>query len=88
MYKRQVPGEGGDGRGFGGDGLEDPAQELTEGQGPGPVLVLGASPRVVAGAILVAAAMDLGGFDELTVSDRGVRWGLLHDRFGSGAGGA
>jgi exopolyphosphatase/guanosine-5'-triphosphate,3'-diphosphate pyrophosphatase len=40
---------------------------------------------IVAGAILVAAAMDLGGFDALTVSDRGVRWGLLHDRFGEGA---
>ena len=39
---------------------------------------------IVAGGILVAAAMDLGGFDELIVSDRGVRWGLLHDRFGAG----
>jgi exopolyphosphatase/guanosine-5'-triphosphate,3'-diphosphate pyrophosphatase len=39
---------------------------------------------IVAGAVLVAAAMDLGGFDTLTVSDRGVRWGLLHDRFGAG----
>ena len=39
---------------------------------------------IVAGAILVATAMDLGRFDELTVSDRGVRWGLLHDRFGGG----
>lgn len=43
---------------------------------------------IVAGAVLVAAAMDLGGFPELTVSDRGVRWGLLHDRFGAGGGGA
>jgi len=43
---------------------------------------------IVAGAILVAAAMELGGFDALTVSDRGVRWGLLHDRFGSGGTGA
>ena len=39
---------------------------------------------IVAGAVLVAAAMELGGFDALTVSDRGVRWGLLHDRFGAG----
>jgi exopolyphosphatase / guanosine-5'-triphosphate,3'-diphosphate pyrophosphatase len=38
---------------------------------------------IVAGAVLVAAAMDLGGFPALTVSDRGVRWGLLHDRFGA-----
>jgi exopolyphosphatase/guanosine-5'-triphosphate,3'-diphosphate pyrophosphatase len=37
---------------------------------------------IVAGAILVATALELGGFDALTVSDRGVRWGLLHDRFG------
>ncbi len=43
---------------------------------------------IVAGGILVAAAMELGGFEELTVSDRGVRWGLLHDRFGAGAAGA
>ena len=43
---------------------------------------------IVAGAVLVEAAMDLGGFDVLTVSDRGVRWGLLHDRFGPGAAGA
>ena len=43
---------------------------------------------IVAGAVLVAAAMDLGGFDALTVSDRGVRWGLLHDRFGPGGRGA
>jgi exopolyphosphatase/guanosine-5'-triphosphate,3'-diphosphate pyrophosphatase len=42
---------------------------------------------IVAGAILVATAMELGGFDALTVSDRGVRWGLLHDRFGAGAEG-
>jgi exopolyphosphatase/guanosine-5'-triphosphate,3'-diphosphate pyrophosphatase len=43
---------------------------------------------IVAGAILVATAMKLGGFDDLTVSDRGVRWGLLHDRFGAGGRGA
>jgi exopolyphosphatase/guanosine-5'-triphosphate,3'-diphosphate pyrophosphatase len=43
---------------------------------------------ILAGAILVAIALELGGFDALTVSDRGVRWGLLHDRFGSGAAGA
>ena len=43
---------------------------------------------IVAGAVLVVAALELGGFDALTVSDRGVRWGLLHDRFGSGGAGA
>ncbi|HET8541163.1 MAG TPA: Ppx/GppA phosphatase family protein [Anaeromyxobacter sp.] len=37
---------------------------------------------ILAGAIVVAEAMALLGFDRLTVSDRGVRWGLLHDRFG------
>jgi exopolyphosphatase/guanosine-5'-triphosphate,3'-diphosphate pyrophosphatase len=37
---------------------------------------------ILAGGIVVAEAMALLGFDRLTVSDRGVRWGLLHDRFG------
>jgi exopolyphosphatase/guanosine-5'-triphosphate,3'-diphosphate pyrophosphatase len=39
---------------------------------------------IVAGGVIVAEAMELAGFDRLTVSDRGVRWGLLHDRFGEG----
>jgi len=38
---------------------------------------------IVAGAVLVAEALSLGGFPRLTVSDRGVRWGLLVDRFGT-----
>jgi exopolyphosphatase / guanosine-5'-triphosphate,3'-diphosphate pyrophosphatase len=37
---------------------------------------------IVAGALVVAEAMRRTGFDSLTVSDRGVRWGLLYDRFG------
>jgi exopolyphosphatase/guanosine-5'-triphosphate,3'-diphosphate pyrophosphatase len=37
---------------------------------------------IVAGAAIVLESMALLGFDRLTVSDRGVRWGLLHDRFG------
>ncbi len=37
---------------------------------------------ILAGGIVVAEAMAILGFDRLTVSDRGVRWGLLHDRFG------
>lgn len=37
---------------------------------------------IVAGCAIVVEAMRLLGFDRLTVSDRGVRWGLLHDRFG------
>lgn len=37
---------------------------------------------ILAGALIVAEAMRLTGFDRLTVSDRGVRWGLLYDRIG------
>jgi exopolyphosphatase/guanosine-5'-triphosphate,3'-diphosphate pyrophosphatase len=37
---------------------------------------------IVAGALVVAEAMRAAGFDRLTVSDRGVRWGLLYDRVG------
>jgi len=37
---------------------------------------------IVAGSVLALEAMSLGGFARLTVSDRGVRWGLLHERFG------
>jgi exopolyphosphatase / guanosine-5'-triphosphate,3'-diphosphate pyrophosphatase len=39
---------------------------------------------IVAGCAIVIEAMRLLGFDRLTVSDRGVRWGLLYDRFGHG----
>ncbi len=35
---------------------------------------------IVAGAVVVAVAMALTGFEALTVSDRGVRWGLVHER--------
>jgi exopolyphosphatase/guanosine-5'-triphosphate,3'-diphosphate pyrophosphatase len=35
---------------------------------------------ILAGALVVAEAMRAAGFDRLTVSDRGVRWGLLYDR--------
>ncbi len=35
---------------------------------------------IVAGAVIVAEAMRATGFERLTVSDRGVRWGLLYDR--------
>jgi len=40
---------------------------------------------IVAGAELVAELMEALGFEELIVSDRGVRWGLLYDRFGARA---
>jgi exopolyphosphatase/guanosine-5'-triphosphate,3'-diphosphate pyrophosphatase len=35
---------------------------------------------ILAGAVVVAEAMRATRFDRLTVSDRGVRWGLLYDR--------
>jgi exopolyphosphatase/guanosine-5'-triphosphate,3'-diphosphate pyrophosphatase len=35
---------------------------------------------IVAGCTIVLEAMRATGFDRLTVSDRGVRWGLLYDR--------
>jgi exopolyphosphatase/guanosine-5'-triphosphate,3'-diphosphate pyrophosphatase len=38
---------------------------------------------IVGGAVVVSEAMRRAGFAELTVSDRGVRWGLLYDRFPS-----
>jgi exopolyphosphatase/guanosine-5'-triphosphate,3'-diphosphate pyrophosphatase len=37
---------------------------------------------ILAGALVVAEATRAAGFDRLTVSDRGVRWGLLYDRAG------
>jgi exopolyphosphatase / guanosine-5'-triphosphate,3'-diphosphate pyrophosphatase len=37
---------------------------------------------IVAGCAIVVEAMRLLSFERLTVSDRGVRWGLLYDRFG------
>jgi exopolyphosphatase/guanosine-5'-triphosphate,3'-diphosphate pyrophosphatase len=37
---------------------------------------------IAAGGAILAEAMRATGFGELTVSDRGVRWGLLWDRFG------
>ena len=39
---------------------------------------------IVAGCAIVIEGMRALGFDRLTVSDRGVRWGLLYDRFGHG----
>jgi exopolyphosphatase/guanosine-5'-triphosphate,3'-diphosphate pyrophosphatase len=35
---------------------------------------------ILAGALVVAEAMRAARFERLTVSDRGVRWGLLYDR--------
>ena len=37
---------------------------------------------ILGGALVVAEAMRATRFDALTVSDRGVRWGLLYDRVG------
>jgi len=38
---------------------------------------------IVGGAVVVAEAMRRTGLEPLTVSDRGVRWGLVYDRFAS-----
>jgi exopolyphosphatase/guanosine-5'-triphosphate,3'-diphosphate pyrophosphatase len=38
---------------------------------------------IVAGGAILEEAMRATGFRRLTVSDRGVRWGLLWDRFGA-----
>jgi exopolyphosphatase/guanosine-5'-triphosphate,3'-diphosphate pyrophosphatase len=71
------------------DALRDLLARLASLPGAERARLPGMEPKradvIVAGAVLVAAAMDLGGFRELTVSDRGVRWGLLHDRFGAEA---
>jgi len=42
---------------------------------------------MVAGAVVVAEALALLGLDRLTVSDRGVRWGLVLERLGGGPDG-
>jgi exopolyphosphatase/guanosine-5'-triphosphate,3'-diphosphate pyrophosphatase len=39
---------------------------------------------IVAGAEILAAVLERLGLDRCTVSDRGVRWGLLYRRFGGG----
>jgi exopolyphosphatase/guanosine-5'-triphosphate,3'-diphosphate pyrophosphatase len=36
---------------------------------------------IVAGAELLAAAMERLGVEDVTISDKGVRWGLLYRRF-------
>jgi exopolyphosphatase / guanosine-5'-triphosphate,3'-diphosphate pyrophosphatase len=40
---------------------------------------------IVAGAILLGCVLDALGMNEVTASDRGLRWGLLADRFGAPA---
>jgi exopolyphosphatase/guanosine-5'-triphosphate,3'-diphosphate pyrophosphatase len=54
-------------------GLDVPARAALPGMEPKRADV------IVAGAAVVVEAMRLAGFDRLTVSDRGVRWGLLHE---------
>ena len=41
---------------------------------------------IVAGAVVVSEAMALTGFEALTVSDRGVRWGLVHELLAAAGG--
>jgi exopolyphosphatase/guanosine-5'-triphosphate,3'-diphosphate pyrophosphatase len=50
-----------------------------------PGMEPGRADVIVAGAAVAAEAMRRSGFETLTVSDRGVRWGLLLDRFGGAA---
>jgi exopolyphosphatase/guanosine-5'-triphosphate,3'-diphosphate pyrophosphatase len=45
-----------------------------------PGLQAGREDVILAGAILLSEAMKLLGFDEATVSDRGVRWGMLYEK--------
>jgi len=40
---------------------------------------------IVAGAMVLRSAMEVLGATQVTVSDRGLRWGLLADRFGKAA---
>ena len=40
---------------------------------------------ILGGCAIVMEALRALGFERLTVSDRGVRWGLLYDRFGHGS---
>jgi exopolyphosphatase / guanosine-5'-triphosphate,3'-diphosphate pyrophosphatase len=65
------------------DGLVERLAALTV---PARAALPGMEPKradvIVAGAVVVAEAMRRTGFDRLTASDRGVRWGLLYDRFG------
>jgi exopolyphosphatase/guanosine-5'-triphosphate,3'-diphosphate pyrophosphatase len=55
--------------------LDTPARAALPGMEPKRADV------IVAGGAIVLEALRLLGFDRLTVSDRGVRWGLLYDRF-------
>ena len=47
-----------------------------------PGMEPGRADVILAGCAILCEGLPLLGFDRLTVSDRGVRWGLLHDRFG------
>jgi exopolyphosphatase/guanosine-5'-triphosphate,3'-diphosphate pyrophosphatase len=66
--------------------LEDLFERLGALTVAGRARLPGMEPRradvILAGCAILAEALPLLGFDRLTVSDRGVRWGLLHDRFG------
>ena len=50
--------------------------------------IVGLQPKraevILAGACIVATVMDKLGQDRLTVSDRGLRHGLIVERFGTG----
>ena len=59
--------------------LDSPRRERLPGMEPKRADV------IVSGCAIVLEAMRLLRVDRLTVSDRGVRWGLVYDRFGGGA---
>ena len=47
-----------------------------------PGLEPGRADVIPIGATLLCETMDLFGYDQVTISDRGVRWGLLYEALG------
>jgi exopolyphosphatase/guanosine-5'-triphosphate,3'-diphosphate pyrophosphatase len=74
---------------LGAAGLEELYAHLGSLTTPERARLPGMEPKradvIVAGCAIVLESMRLLGFDRLTVSDRGVRWGLLQERFGRDA---
>ncbi|HEU4385833.1 MAG TPA: Ppx/GppA phosphatase family protein [Anaeromyxobacteraceae bacterium] len=68
--------------------LEDLFERLGALTVAGRARLPGMEPKradvILAGCAILCEGLPLLGFERLTVSDRGVRWGLLHDRFGGG----
>ena len=51
-----------------------------------PGLDPGRSDVILAGALIVEGALIAGGLREIAISCRGLRWGVLCQRFGAGCG--